>query len=403
MVHTSPVHSLCDDSSIFCDNIDLGFYDMDYQSSKPALQPMKFESLDDESMSYECLQPMNNDQILPQKKSLPSTEMQSNLLSWITKHPKNWTSSEVLDWVYYVAGKLEVDFCRFRGEAFQNMTGAKLCQLSSVDFERLVPEYGMKLFDLFHELLRGANFSKPDFFNEAPMLSGLPMQQMETNETKYEPKFDGTMLSSFEQQMRTYTIGDREYDFDPNMFPEVQDEGYNTTTDYSDSESLQRGETSYPEVFEQYPPITSILPPTQPGSGKVTRRPPGRPPKKPRQSVSSEDGSDGEYSPTQNRGRRPGQSAKGNHLWEFIRDILKNSMYCPRLIKWEDRKDGVFRFVQSEAVAAMWGRKKNNPGMTYEKLSRAMRYYYKRGILERVDGRRLVYKFGKNAHGWQVA
>lgn len=28
------------------------------------------------------------------------------------------------------------------------------------------------------------------------------------------------------------------------------------------------------------------------------------------------------------------------------------------------------------------------------------RYYYKTGILERVD-RRLVYKFGKNAHGWQ--
>lgn len=29
-----------------------------------------------------------------------------------------------------------------------------------------------------------------------------------------------------------------------------------------------------------------------------------------------------------------------------------------------------------------------------------LRYYYKTGILERVD-RRLVYKFGKNAHGWQ--
>lgn len=64
---------------------------------------------------------------------------------------------------------------------------------------------------------------------------------------------------------------------------------------------------------------------------------------------------------------------KGNHLWEFIRDLLKSESYCPKFIRWEDREAGVFRFVNSEAVANMWGRKKNNPQMTYEKLSRAMR------------------------------
>ncbi|XP_068117574.1 ETS homologous factor [Hyperolius riggenbachi] len=92
---------------------------------------------------------------------------------------------------------------------------------------------------------------------------------------------------------------------------------------------------------------------------------------------------------------------RGTHLWEFIRDILLTPDKNPGLIRWEDRSEGVFRFLKSEAVAQLWGKKKNNSSMTYEKLSRAMRYYYKREILERVDGRRLVYKFGKNARGWR--
>ncbi|XP_030622105.1 ETS homologous factor isoform X2 [Chanos chanos] len=92
---------------------------------------------------------------------------------------------------------------------------------------------------------------------------------------------------------------------------------------------------------------------------------------------------------------------RGTHLWEFIRDILLHPERNPGLIKWEDRTEGVFRFLKSEAVAQLWGKKKNNSSMTYEKLSRAMRYYYKREILERVDGRRLVYKFGRNARGWR--
>uniref|UniRef100_A0A3P9Q493 E74-like factor 3 (ets domain transcription factor, epithelial-specific ) n=1 Tax=Poecilia reticulata TaxID=8081 RepID=A0A3P9Q493_POERE len=106
------------------------------------------------------------------------------------------------------------------------------------------------------------------------------------------------------------------------------------------------------------------------------------------------------------RGRPPkvnrGHTPRGTHLWEFIRDILIHPEKNQGLMKWEDRREGVFKFLKSEAVAQMWGQKKKNTSMTYEKLSRAMRYYYKREILERVDGRRLVYKFGKNSSGWKT-
>uniref|UniRef100_A0A671QHQ9 E74-like factor 3 (ets domain transcription factor, epithelial-specific ) n=1 Tax=Sinocyclocheilus anshuiensis TaxID=1608454 RepID=A0A671QHQ9_9TELE len=79
-------------------------------------------------------------------------------------------------------------------------------------------------------------------------------------------------------------------------------------------------------------------------------------------------------------------SPRGTHLWEFIRDILIHPEKNQGLMKWEDRRDGVFKFLKSEAVAQLWGQK----------------YYYKREILERVDGRRLVYKFGKNSTGWRM-
>lgn len=45
-------------------------------------------------------------------------------------------------------------------------------------------------------------------------------------------------------------------------------------------------------------------------------------------------------------------------------------------MKWEDRHEGVFKFLKSEAVAQMWGQKKKNTSMTYEKLSRAMRWVH---------------------------
>lgn len=64
---------------------------------------------------------------------------------------------------------------------------------------------------------------------------------------------------------------------------------------------------------------------------------------------------------------------RGTHLWEFIRDILMHPEKNQGLMKWEDRREGVFKFLKSEAVAQMWGQKKKNSSMTYEKLSRAMR------------------------------
>ncbi|XP_029438892.1 ETS-related transcription factor Elf-5 [Rhinatrema bivittatum] len=103
------------------------------------------------------------------------------------------------------------------------------------------------------------------------------------------------------------------------------------------------------------------------------------------------------------REKSPSQTkagAQSAHLWEFVRDLLLSPDKSRSILEWEDKDQGIFRVVKSESLARMWGQRKKNNRMTYEKLSRALRHYYKTGILERVD-RRLVYKFGKNAYGWQ--
>ncbi|KAJ0068386.1 hypothetical protein NL108_005990, partial [Boleophthalmus pectinirostris] len=86
----------------------------------------------------------------------------------------------------------------------------------------------------------------------------------------------------------------------------------------------------------------------------------GRPPKGSRDHNSL-------YSPKKSK-----HAPRGTHLWEFIRDILIHPEKNHGLLKWEDRREGVFKFLKSEAVAQMWGQKKKNSSMTYEKLSRAM-------------------------------
>ncbi|XP_018422242.1 PREDICTED: ETS-related transcription factor Elf-5-like isoform X2 [Nanorana parkeri] len=98
-----------------------------------------------------------------------------------------------------------------------------------------------------------------------------------------------------------------------------------------------------------------------------------------------------------NKGSRTNQSV---HLWEFVRDLLLSPQKNQEAVRWENRKEGTFRVVKSDMFAQLWGEQKKNKCMNYEKLSRALRHYYKSGILERVDGR-LTYKFGKKAHGWK--
>ncbi|XP_063052625.1 ETS domain-containing protein Elk-3-like [Engraulis encrasicolus] len=78
-------------------------------------------------------------------------------------------------------------------------------------------------------------------------------------------------------------------------------------------------------------------------------------------------------------------------LWQFLLQLLLDQSH-KHLICWTSN-DGEFKLLKSEEVARLWGLRKNKTNMNYDKLSRALRYYYDKNIIRKVIGQKFVYKF----------
>ncbi|XP_028834441.1 protein FEV isoform X2 [Denticeps clupeoides] len=77
-------------------------------------------------------------------------------------------------------------------------------------------------------------------------------------------------------------------------------------------------------------------------------------------------------------------------LWHFLLELLGHGE--GGAIGWGGEW-GEFVIRDPDRLAKLWGERKGKPHMNYDKLSRALRYYYNKRILHKTKGKRFTYKF----------
>ncbi|XP_077517227.1 ETS homologous factor-like isoform X4 [Amblyomma americanum] len=347
-----------------------------------SLQPIGLDAADHVTSSLQHMDPL----MVPSSRqpyegdTFPTEMLDLGGSRWQSLSIQHWQSQEVLDWLEAWASHngLEIVDEDINMIAFASLTGEHLCRMSLDDFRAHAPSYGHRLYDEVQRLLGNSAAASRNGM-------GMPDAYYEPDKYAFHPRYFDTLEIQNSSPGSENALASASLRLLCLPVTSSGSPGLAESDSASTSSSLSTVNERTENLFPYMPHDTRILakqmPPPMPMMGKKKGRR-GRPPIK--------------------EAKVRSRAGKGmGKLWEFIRDLLLNPSTNPSLIRWERREDGIFKFVQSDKVAKMWGDRKQNPRMTYEKLSRAMRYYYKSQVLLPVFGRRLVYKFGPNATGWR--
>ncbi|XP_041749826.1 transcriptional regulator Erg isoform X5 [Coregonus clupeaformis] len=250
---------------------------------------------------------------------------------WSTEHVRQW-----LEWAVKEYGLLDVDVA-----LFHNMDGKDLCKMSKEDFQRLTLSYNadILLSHLHYLRERGASFIFPN-------TSVYP--------TDNSPRVSARPDLAYEAARRS---------------------GWATQA-VSSTKGSQPSPAIVTKTEEQRPQLDpyQILGPT---SSRLANPDVGRDSNKP-----------------QSADIALLLSFKGSgqiQLWQFLLELLSDSTNSG-CITWEGT-NGEFKMTDPDEVARRWGERKSKPNMNYDKLSRALRYYYDKNIMTKVHGKRYAYKF----------
>ncbi|XP_053384034.1 uncharacterized protein LOC123535753 isoform X2 [Mercenaria mercenaria] len=283
----------------------------------------------------------------------------------LAKHPQTWSKEEIGAWLRWCTEEYSIE--PIPPEKF-DLNGKALCLLSRSDFMERVPRNGDVLFNCLQTLI--AKHAG----------SGMVFQQNVPGQDIYQ-SFSGEHMPSKSTSISDHmtTAGFLIVPSTSSMTPGVS----TSLTAVARSSYVPIKPHPFISVPVRHPQDDTIATFVRsnvhlgekvfPGTtSMLEQRPPG-----------SEHSLDS---------LRHDASSDCRLLWEFIYQLLSNAKYS-NYVCWEDKDDYVFRIINPTGLAELWGQQKNRTNMTYEKLSRALRYYYRMNIIKKVQGKRLTYRF----------
>ncbi|KFV84132.1 Friend leukemia integration 1 transcription factor, partial [Struthio camelus australis] len=248
---------------------------------------------------------------------------------WTQEHVRQW-----LEWAIKEYGLMEIDT-----SLFQNMDGKELCKMNKDDFLRTTSLYNTEVLLSHLSYLRETPWAVLTCHASAVLIKASSCLSGGSSLLVYNTP------SHTEASSRLATKEDPSYDavrrtgWGSNMNSGLtkRTQNVNKTTEQ------QRPQ---PDPYQILGPTSSRL--ANPGSGQI-------------------------------------------QLWQFLLELLSDSSNAS-CITWEGT-NGEFKMTDPDEVARRWGERKSKPNMNYDKLSRALRYYYDKSIMTKVHGKRYAYKF----------
>ncbi|XP_060701585.1 transcription factor ETV7-like isoform X1 [Hemiscyllium ocellatum] len=325
-----------------------------------------------------------------------------NDLSYLSRtlkmQPSLWSKADVTQWLKWAEREYSL---RFIEESKFEMNGKALCLLTKEDFRHRCPSSGDVLYEILQQINNYRNFAQRNFIVNVPAQQAMhasPGTLHNPFEVTQEPTIfrlpgyrpSSSVLSqgdTFQTRSRVQSIG--------------------TTID-------GRGEVAPFHRFQVHtdritPRIVSIVQCPRPASAMSSPTPiPGS---KLHNTEAFQNGHWEEPLNLSNRseGKRgldtcslpsawqppvTGKIADCRLLWDYVYQLLSDSRY-EQYIRWEDKESKIFRVVDPNGLARLWGNHKNRANMTYEKMSRALRHYYKLNIIRKEPGQKLIFRFLK--------